>query len=94
MEEGRLAVLQSFPPAQGMTVRIRRHPDCAPGTWWWKAEHAGPLVSCPSCQALHTVAPPDFHVAIDGSVSPPVTCTSCRWTGLLRLEGWDGKPCR
>lgn len=79
------------------TILVRRHPDCAPGTWWWTRGQAGPTVSCPGCQALHLLDLQDkdegHAVAADGTVSPSVVCTACGWHKDIRLEGWTGGPC-
>jgi hypothetical protein len=67
-------------------VEIPRHPDCAPGTWWWTEGERAPTVSCKGCQALHQL---DHLVEDDGSVYPTVVCTRCGWHKKIKLLGWD-----
>lgn len=83
-----------------MIYEIRKHSECAPGTWWWMKGQAGPTVSCPVCQKLHMLplvavgGEELFHaIAADGTVSPSVICTRCDWHDRIRLEGWTARPC-
>lgn len=77
---------------------IRRHPDCAPGTWWWTKGELGPTVSCPDCQALHQLnlivseGEEPWFVDPDGRVHPSVVCQRCGWHSEIRLLGWTGNP--
>lgn len=79
---------------------IARHPDCAPGTWWWTKGEAGPTVSCPQCQALHMIpvivrkGEPEHTISSGGVVTPSVICGRCGWHDTIRLLGWTGEPCR
>lgn len=73
-------------------LEIRKHPDCAPGTWWWTDGDAGPTVSCPGCQALHMIENRDglgHDVAQDGTVTPSVGCTRCKFHDWIKLGSWE-----
>jgi len=80
------------------TIRINRHPDSSPGTWWWMDSALGPVVCCPGCQQPHLLdikdAVASHTVASDGTVTPAVRCTQCGWNKNVRLDGWTGGPCR
>ena len=72
-------------------VEILRHPDCAPGTWWWTKGESAPTVSCPRCQALHRLelgGSEGYSVDATGKVTPFVICTRCDWHATIRLLGW------
>ena len=46
------------------------------------------VYACPKCGQWWSLS---FHqIAMDGRVSPPVTCAypECGFTGPIRLEGW------
>jgi len=68
-----------------ITYEFRKHPDCAPGTWWWIPGEAGPTLSCPKCQALHHL---DHKVDEDGKLDPSVACTRCEFQEWSRLLDW------
>lgn len=67
---------------------LKKHPNCAPGTWWWSGEGteaSGPTISCPKCQALHGL---DHKISADGELDPSVVCTRCDFHEYARLLGW------
>ena len=70
---------------QRVYVLFKKHPDCAPATWWWTVGEASPTVSCPKCQALHHL---DHKVAAGGELDPSVVCTRCEFHEWARLLDW------
>ncbi len=67
---------------------ILKHPDCAPGTWWWTKGERAPTISCPGCQGLGQL---DHVVEADGKVDPSLACPKeeCGFHEKIRLLGWD-----
>jgi len=68
------------------TFEFRKHPDCAPGTWWWDGRSvSGPTLSCPNCQKLHSL---DHRISVDGTLDASLICLRCSWHQKARLMGW------
>lgn len=65
---------------------LKKHPDCARGTWWWGDGSKSPTISCPGCQALGGL---DHEVFRDGTVKPSLICPKCHLHDNIKLLGWD-----
>lgn len=72
--------------------RVLKHGDVEPGTY--SHDDVGTVIGCIKCgdvyALLHGPAPGMYQVALDGRVTPAVSCLSCQWSEWLTLESWQG----